>query len=326
MDGFKPEKQEPQIFSEPDDEVIRPDASDRPDRPERRTTRPRPQQSRPRFAVSRQQMMIGVAVVVLVLLIIAISSALKSPSEPETPQQSQSGERQVNLGSYNNSDSNTNDGGATTLQPSQPVTTQAGQNGVNLPAINNLPTQAQPSQTTGTGQRVDIPGDINDALNQGSTQSGINNVAQQNMNNLPPVTNTQPSVPAEPKKPVQVKPQPVKTTTAQPVKPREASKPVTAAPAKSSSAIAKAPAGSYTLQLSGASRADTLKAFAQKHSLSNYQVYETSRNGKSWFVLVYGNFPTVGDAKREVERLPAEIQGKKPWVRKMQDVHQDMKK
>ena len=25
---------------------------------------------------------------------------------------------------------------------------------------------------------------------------------------------------------------------------------------------------------------------------------------------VYGNFPTVGDAKREVERLPAEIQGK----------------
>ncbi|WP_202215203.1 SPOR domain-containing protein, partial [Klebsiella pneumoniae] len=66
-------------------------------------------------------------------------------------------------------------------------------------------------------------------------------------------------------------------------------------------------------------------AFAQKHGLSNYQVYETTRNGKSWYVLVYGNFPTVGDAKREVERLPAEIQGKKPWVRKMQQVHQDMK-
>lgn len=317
MDGFKPEKQEPQIFSQPDDESIRPDASDRPERPERRNPRPRPPQSRPKFAVSRQQMMIGVAVVVLVLLIIAISSALKSPSEPEAPQQAQNGERPITLGTGSNDE-------ATPLQPSEPVPSQGGQTGVNLPAINNLPTQAQqPSQTGGTGQRVDIPGDINDALNQGSTQTGINNAAQQNMNNLPPVVTPQ----EEPKKPVQqVKPQPVKTTTAAPAKPRETTKPATAAPAKSSTAIAKAPAGSYTLQLSSASRADTLKAFAQKHGLSNYQVYETTRNGKSWYVLVYGNFPTVGDAKREVERLPAEIQGKKPWVRKMQQVHQDMKK
>lgn len=307
MDGFKPEKQEPQIFSQPDDDAIRPDASDRPERPERRNPRPRPQQSRPKFAVSRQQMMIGVAVVVLVLLIIAISSALKSPSEPEAPQQAQNGERPITLGTGSND-------GATSLQPTEPVPSQTG---VNLPAINNLPTQAQPpSQTTGTGQRVDIPGDINDALNQGNTQAAINN--------LPPVVTPQ----EEPKKPVQqVKPQPVKTTTATPAKPRETTKPATAAPApsKSSTAIAKAPAGNYTLQLSSASRADTLKAFAQKHGLSNYQVYETTRNGKSWYVLVYGNFPTVGDAKREVERLPAEIQGKKPWVRKMQQVHQDMK-
>lgn len=318
MDGFKPEKQEPQIFSQPDDESIRPDASDRPERPERRNPRPRPQQSRPKFAVSRQQMMIGVAVVVLVLLIIAISSALKSPSEPEAQPQAQNGERPITLGTGNND-------GATQLQPAEPVPSQTGQTGVNLPAINNLPTQAQqPSQTTGTGQRVDIPGDINDALNQGNTQAGINNAAQQNMNNLPPVVTPQ----EEPKKPVQqVKPQPVKTTTATPAKPRETTKPATAAPvpSKSGTAIAKAPAGNYTLQLSSASRADTLKAFAQKHGLSNYQVYETTRNGKSWYVLVYGNFPTVGDAKREVERLPAEIQGKKPWVRKMQQVHQDMK-
>lgn len=62
---------------------------------------------------------------------------------------------------------------------------------------------------------------------------GINNAAQQNMNNLPPVVTPK----EEPKKPVQqVKPQPVKTTTATPAKPRETTKPATAAPAPSKAA------------------------------------------------------------------------------------------
>ena len=72
------------------------------------------------------------------------------------------------------------------------------------------------------------------------------------MNNLPPVVTPK----EEPKKPVQqVKPQPVKTTTATPAKPRETTKPATAAPApsKSGTAIAKALPELY-LQLSSASR------------------------------------------------------------------------
>lgn len=310
MDDFKPEKQEPSIDKV--DDTLRPDSSDR------RSSRTRaPSSQRPKFAVSRQQMMIGVAVVILILLIIAISSALKAPTDYEK-QQSQTDERQLDLGNSS--------------QPiNQPATTPDNQNAVNLPEINNTPTQAQPYPTDSQGQRIDIPGDINDALNQGSTtQNNLNNAAQQGLNqpqsNLPPVApnvNTRPVEQPKPIKPTPVKPantKPVNTTT----KPVANNKPV--AKPSAGGAIASAPASHYTLQLSGASRSDTLKAFAQKNQLANYQVYETSRNGKVWYVLVYGSYPTVNDAKNAVNSLPADVKAKKPWVRTVQQVRQDMKK
>lgn len=106
MDEFKPDNE---IKG---DNSLKPDTSDR---PERRTNRPR---SNPlknaRFSVSRQQMMIGVGVLVLILLIIAISSALKSPetTEPTSPTGT---ERNIDLSQQPSSVTPTENG-----QPSTP--------------------------------------------------------------------------------------------------------------------------------------------------------------------------------------------------------------
>ena len=49
-----------------------------------------------------------------------------------------------------------------------------------------------------------------------------------------------------------------------------------------------APSGHYTLQLSSSSNYDNLNNWAKKEKLDKYVVYETSRNGQPWYVLVSG--------------------------------------
>ncbi|WP_312241415.1 SPOR domain-containing protein, partial [Pantoea sp.] len=75
------------------------------------------------------------------------------------------------------------------------------------------------------------------------------------------------------------------------------------------------PGGSYTLQLSSASRSDTLNAWAKKQNLSGYHVYKTTRNGEPWYVLISGSYATPADAKRAVASLPAEVRAQNPWVK-----------
>lgn len=156
MDEFKPE----------DD--LRPDSSDR------RPTRSRKPAAAPRFAVSRQHLMIGIGILVLLLLIIGIGSALKAPTKHEAAQDSgaQNGAaRDINLsGSSSLTTANNGVPGGTTdthdnngvsaTQPQQP------QN-VSVPPISGTPTEAQTQpQQGGAQQRVDLPGNMADALSQ----------------------------------------------------------------------------------------------------------------------------------------------------------------
>ncbi|WP_272659765.1 SPOR domain-containing protein, partial [Providencia sp. PROV112] len=188
--------------------------------------------------------------------------------------------------------------------------------------ITPTPTQGEPqTQPNGLGERIEIPGDVVDALNQG--QVSVPGTSQpQNTTPLTPPT----------VKPVEQQPV-VKPVTPEktPVKPVEPKHPVqTKQPAKSTASsqgsnIMSAPAGSYTLQLSSASRSDTLEAFAKENKLANYKVYKTIRNGQTWYVLIHGNYSSVTDAKNAIGTLPAAVQAKKPWVRNMKQVKQDQK-
>lgn len=312
MDEFKPDNETK------GDNSLKPDTSDR---PERRTNRPR---SNPlknaRFSVSRQQMMIGVGVLVLILLIIAISSALKSPETTE-PAPSTNTERNIDLSQQPSS--------VTPSENSQPSTPQSISGQDIQPAT--PPSQNLPPMIDSQGQRVEIPGDIVDSLNQ--QQAGINQATSQQLNAQQPKP-VQPVTQPPVTKPVQQvqKPAEVKTPPTKPVTPPATTqpKPTTTKPVVSGSLsagnLSAIPATNYTLQLSGASRQDTLEAFAKKNLNGNYAIYKTQRNGNPWYVLIYGNYRNISEAKQAVSSLPAPVQAKQPWVRPMKHVHQDLKK
>jgi len=332
MDEFKPE----------DD--LRPDTSDR------RPSRTRRSATGPRFAVSRQHMMIGIGILVLLLLIIGIGSALKAPTKHEAAQQAT---RDINLsGSSSLTTSNNGVAGGTTdtndnngvgnSQPQQPQT-------ISVPPISATPTDAQPQPAQGGAQqRVDLPGNMADAL---SSQQGQVDAAAQSMNapisSLPtaPATvmsgaaarETTRSAHNNAAATAQQHKTPAKTTVGKPAasaKPSSTTTTVYTPPASGKSGVVSGSAGSlktapgshYTLQLSSASRSDTLNAFAKQQNLQHFMVYETKRDGKPWYVLVSGNYASSAEAKRAIATLPADVQAKKPWVRPVHQVQQDLKK
>jgi DamX protein len=341
----------------PEDD-LKPDTSDR--RPARAR---KPSPSLPKVAVSRQYVMIGIGIVVLVLLIVGIGSAMKSPSSSQSAQQN-NGPKDISLAGNDaaapaqpsaQAQANT----AQAIDGQQPADGQQPKS-IGLPPVSPTPTEAQPVPDNGqVKERVDLPGDMSDALS--AQQNQVDGVAQgsmapaaQSLTSLPtaPATvngsartqapaGSQPSAthtrPAQPSRNTQpahtaktAEHKPAATHTAK----TPATKSQTAAPAASApvvasgsaSAIKSAPGTHFTLQLSGASQSNTLNAFARQQGLKNYLVYQTARDGKPWFVLVSGNYASSAEAKRAISSLPAEVQAKKPWVKPVHQVQQDLKK
>ncbi|MGG5929067.1 cell division protein DamX [Salmonella enterica] len=341
---------------------------------ERVERRPRKRKKAAHKPASRQYMMMGVGVLVLLLLIIGIGSALKAPSTSSS-EPSASGEKSIDL-SGNAADQ------ANATQPA-PGTTSAEQTAgntsqdISLPPISSTPTQG-PSPVVADGQqRVEVQGDLNNALTQNPEQ--MNNVAVNSTLPTEPATvapvrngsasrqaavsepaerhtsrperkqaviepkkpqTTAKTTTAEPKKPVapvkRTEPAapaatPKATASAAPVqtaKPAQASTTPVAGGGKSSGnvgALKSAPSSHYTLQLSSSSNYDNLNRWAKKENLKNYVVYETTRNGQPWYVLVTGVYASKEDAKRAVSTLPADVQAKNPWAKPLHQVQADLK-
>ncbi|MEI7263533.1 SPOR domain-containing protein [Pectobacterium carotovorum] len=338
MDEFKPEDE------------LKPDTSDR---------RPTRQQKSsnfavPKIALSRQHLMIGIGIVVLVLLIVGIGSALQAPSQPQTPQaQNQaSGERNIDLSSSSAMTQST--------QPSSPSESPAAVSGeasygqmpgqtssqtptspqtLSAPPISGTPTDAQIQPPVAGQQRIELPGNITDALSQ--QQGRVSEFSQGAAGN-----STLPTAPATVapagKTPVASSAKnthnatPAHASNAKPAANSAPKAPVASKPAANAKAapaaagqnvsVQNAPASSFTLQLSSASRSDTLKAYAKQHNLAHSWVYETKRDGKSWYVLVTGVYASSAEAKQAIAALPAEVQAKKPWVKPIRQVKQDLNK
>lgn len=328
MDEFKPEDE------------LKPDTSDR--RPPRsRKASP----SLPKVPVSRQHMMMGVGILVLLLLVLGIGSALKSPDKPagQGAQQAASGstggEKSIDLsGSSSMSGQNTAGQTATAGQSPQEL---------NAPPISSTPTEAAPLQTPQNQQRVELPGDLNNALS--NQQGALDTASQAGMgaSSLPTAPATVGGTGTRPVTPKAAAAQPQGAVThhgaAQQNKSATAHKPAASKPAvreskpaataSTQAPVSRAPAsraggsstpgGNYTLQLSSASRSDTLNAWARKQNLSSYHVYQTTRNGQPWYVLVSGSYGTSAEAKRAVASLPAEVRAQNPWVKPVSQVKKE---
>jgi len=338
------------------------------ERVERRPRKLKKPASKP---ASRQYMMIGVGVLVLLLLIIGIGSALKAPSSSPS-EQAGSGEKSIDLSGNNATDQ------ASTTTPATGAEQTAGntQQDVSLPPISSTPTQGQTPAATEGQQRVEVQGDLNNALTQPQGQEQVNNVVvnstlptepatvapvrngnavrqtaktetaerpaathqERKQAVIEPKSKPQTTVKAtqtEPKPVAQAKPTatapttttkaPVVTATPKATVEPKATATTTPAPTATSTPVAggaksagnvgalkSAPSSHYTLQLSSSSNYDNLNGWAKKENLKNYVVYQTTRNGQPWYVLVTGVYASKEDAKRAVSTLPADIQAKNP--------------
>ncbi|EAU9432555.1 cell division protein DamX [Salmonella enterica] len=350
---------------------------------ERVERRPRKRKKAAHKPASRQYMMMGVGVLVLLLLIIGIGSALKAPSTSSS-EPSASGEKSIDLSGDAADQANATQPapGATSAEQTAGNTSQD----ISLPPISSTPTQGQSPVVADGQQRVEVQGDLNNALTQNPEQ--MNNVAVNSTLPTEPATvapvrngsttrqaavsepaerhttrperkqaviepkkpqTTAKTTTAEPKKPVA----PVKrtepaapaatpkatTTTAAPTATASAAPVQTAKPAQASTtpvagggksagnvgALKSAPSSHYTLQLSSSSNYDNLNGWAKKENLKNYVVYETTRNGQPWYVLVTGMYASKEDAKRAVSTLPADVQAKNPWAKPLHQVQADLK-
>ncbi|ECB6684295.1 cell division protein DamX [Salmonella enterica subsp. enterica] len=350
---------------------------------ERVERRPRKRKKAAHKPASRQYMMMGVGVLVLLLLIIGIGSALKAPSTSSS-EPSASGEKSIDLSGNAADQANATQPapGATSAEQTAGNTSQD----ISLPPISSTPTQGQSPVVADGQQRVEVQGDLNNALTQNPEQ--MNNVAVNSTLPTEPATvapvrngsttrqaavsepaerhttrperkqaviepkkpqTTAKTTTAEPKKPVA----PVKrtepaapaatpkatTTTAAPTATASAAPVQTAKPAQASTtpvagggksagnvgALKSAPSSHYTLQLSSSSNYDNLNGWAKKENLKNYEVYETTRNGQPWYVLVTGMYASKEDAKRAVSTLPADVQAKNPWAKPLHQVQADLK-
>ncbi|MDH2069164.1 SPOR domain-containing protein [Pantoea sp. GD03673] len=341
MDEFKPEDE------------LKPDASDR------RPSRPRKSSTAAKVPVSRQRIMMGVGILVLLLLVLGIGSALNGPDEKTPATAGNTPAAGNGSGNEKNIDlagSSSMSGGQTTPAASENNAATSGdaasnpQRDISMPPVASTPTQAAPVDAPANQQRVTLPGDLNSALSNQQQQVDSAAMGTQGGSSLPtaPATVsgnaagtavnpvTAPSVRQTPNKSnAAARPahdtshktasKPVtrdsKTHTT-PARTLASSAPATAA-AGSSSASKSLPGGSYTLQLSGASKPESLNAWAKKQNLSGYHVYKTTRNGQSWYVLVSGSYATPADAKRAVASLPADVRAKNPWVKPVSQVKKE---
>ncbi|WP_336997760.1 cell division protein DamX [Leclercia sp. M50] len=345
--------------------------------------RPRKRKAAAAKPASRQYIMMGLGVLVLLLLIIGVGSALKAPSTSPA-EQTASGEKSIDLSGSAADQANGS-------QPAPGATSAENtQQEISLPPVASTPTQGQSPATPEGQQRVEVQGDLNNALTQPQREQQVNNVVVNSTLPTEPATvapirgatgqqqtaaaesaprQTKPAQHQERKQAViepkrEAKPQPVakaeapkaaaqpkhtETATSAPAKapattataPKAtpaptatASTPAASAPAASAStgkstgnvsSLKSAPSTNYTLQLSSSSSYDNLNGWAKKSNLKNFVVYETTRNGQPWYVLVSGVYSSKDEAKRAVATLPADVQAKNPWAKPIRQVQSDLK-
>ncbi|NQZ93801.1 MAG: SPOR domain-containing protein [Moritella sp.] len=85
------------------------------------------------------------------------------------------------------------------------------------------------------------------------------------------------------------------------------------------------PAKNYTFQIAGLSRETQLKQYLNENELpDNIWTYQTQRNNKPWYVVLYGSFSSVEQANAAKQKLPATVQKDKPWLKRFIQIQRDL--
>jgi len=81
----------------------------------------------------------------------------------------------------------------------------------------------------------------------------------------------------------------------------------------------------YTLQLAAGTDKKAIQNFIKRHQLSGKAVYfHRLRDGKDWYILVYGSYSGYSKAKQAIGQLPLAVQKSKPWARSFSAIHAEL--
>lgn len=81
----------------------------------------------------------------------------------------------------------------------------------------------------------------------------------------------------------------------------------------------------YTLQLASSTNKKLIEKYYNENQLRGKAgFYRNQRDGENWYALVYGSYPSAGEANEAVAGLPESLRKWSPWVRKMKDIHRLM--
>ncbi len=82
----------------------------------------------------------------------------------------------------------------------------------------------------------------------------------------------------------------------------------------------------FTAQLIGSSTAETLYRLAKNPAMGDKAaIYHVLRNGKDWYVLIYGNYPDKETIRKAVAKLPASLRKGGPWLRNFEAVQAEIR-
>lgn len=344
--------QEPKInLDELDLDITQSEAGNTHHAPEHITERYQPASSSGSAPFSRKHMIMGIGILALLLLILSMALTTPKPEKTATDG-SASGSKNIDLSALSDHQVTTDtatDTSSVAAQPDQHTDTLPSvpqPRDLSPPAIASVPIQNTPQENTTAGKtRLTLQGNLNNALTEqqdqpaplptepatlapsashnqhtASTQtsrvrqeSGLHQVVVPKSKTVPPARSHADHTANN------------KTLTHN-QKAKAASNPVSEGKVLSPNILKSAPATHYTLQLNSSSNRNNLDTWAKKSHVTNYTIYQTSRNNQPWYVLVSGLYPSKEAAKQAKIALPASVQAQKPWIKPLRLVQDDIKR
>lgn len=123
-------------------------------------------------------------------------------------------------------------------------------------------------------------------------------------------------------------PAPTPAMAAAPAKPKPvAPKPAPAsAPPRSATGLLDQPASAHTLQLLGLSDRAKAERFVRERGIAaQSSILTTQLNGRPFFLIVYGSYPSRSAAVAASRQLPATLKDTKPWARSVGSLRSALK-
>lgn len=82
----------------------------------------------------------------------------------------------------------------------------------------------------------------------------------------------------------------------------------------------------YVLQLLGAVDEQRTQRFVKRYTgRLPVSYFQTSRNGKPWYVVVAGPYSNRAEAQEKLKGLPPELKKQRPWIRSLASVQKDIR-